>query len=131
VADLAARSASDWSRFLMEMLPAVAGCLEKTPGAGPYVTKAWLMNRGLIGVRTRNVTAGWFDCVAQIDGHVIERFEPVTAEVGPVPGEAAVVFTPAGGTPLSGTCWQHERVLDRDGNLLGWLSANNCSNARG
>ncbi len=130
VADLATRSASDWSRFLLDLLPAVDSCLEKTPGAGPYVTKAWMVAPGRVGVRTRNAVAGWFDCVAQANGRVVERFAPVTADSGSLPGEAMVLFTPARGSLLAGKCWQHERVLDRDGTLVGWLSANSCLGSR-
>jgi uncharacterized membrane protein len=126
VANLYTKRPDDWSRFLLEMMPAVNACLARTPGEAPYVTKAWPMNRGLVGVRTRNAVAGWFDCVAPFDGGTIERFDAVTADAGPVPGEGYVLFTPAGYTPLAGNCWRHERAVDLSGNVLGWLSTNGC-----
>jgi uncharacterized membrane protein len=126
VANLYTRRPDDWSRFLLELMPAVDACLARTPGEAPYVTKAWPMNRGLVGVRTRNAVAGWFDCVAPFDGHNIERFEAVTADAGPIPGEGHVLFTPAGQSPLAGGCWRHERVVDLSGKVLGWLSSNGC-----
>jgi uncharacterized membrane protein len=127
VADLRVRPLADWSRFLPELLPAIDACVEKTPGAERYVTKAWPMNRGMVGVRLRNGVAGWFDCVAQYDGKVVERFEAVTADTGPVPGEGAVLYTPAGQSVLSGKCWYHERVMDAAGvQQIGWLSSNRC-----
>ena len=126
VANLATRSADDWSRFLFELLPAVRACIEKTPGQAAYVTKAWPMSRGMVGVRTRNAAAGWFDCTAQYDGSGIERFEAVTSDAEPVVGEGRVLFTPLPDTPLSGRCWQQEKVVDSAGRQIGWLSTNGC-----
>jgi uncharacterized membrane protein/invasion protein IalB len=126
IADLAAKPPGDWSRFLLELLPGIDACLARTPGGAPYTTKAWPMNQGLVGVRTRNAVAGWFECVAQYDGRSVQRFEAVTAEAGPLPGEGYVLYTPASGQPLAGNCWQHERVVDFSGTALGWLSTNGC-----
>lgn len=126
IADLNAKQPDDWSRFLLELKPAIDACLAKTPGDSAYVTKAWPMDRGLVGVRTRNAVAGWFDCVAQYDGRTVDRFEAVTADAGPLPREGYVLFTPPAGTPPSGNCWQHERVVDAAGAALGWLSTNGC-----
>jgi uncharacterized membrane protein len=126
VANLFGKRPDDWSRFLLELLPAIDACLQKTPGDAPYVTKAWPMNRGMVGVRTRNAVAGWFDCVAPYDGQVVEQFAAVTADAGPLPGEGYVLYTPLAHTPLAGKCWQHERVQDLAGNPLGWLSTNAC-----
>jgi putative lipoprotein len=129
VADLSLRAPADWSRWLMDLLPAIQACLDKTPGAATYVTKAWPMNRGMVGVRTRNATVGWFECVAQSDGRVVERFGPVESSAPPVPGEEVVLFTPSAQTPLPGNCFTHERVVDADGHPIGWLSTNECAAA--
>jgi uncharacterized membrane protein len=126
VAQLFAKRPDDWSRFLLELKPAIDACLDRTPGGAAYVTKAWPMNRGLVGVRTRNGGAGWFDCVAEYDGRSVQRFDPVTAEAGPVPGEGNVLYTPITSTPLQGKCWRQERVVDGGGTALGWLSSNGC-----
>jgi uncharacterized membrane protein len=126
VANLFGKQPDDWSRFLLEMKPAIDACLQRTPGDFPYVTKAWPMNRGLVGVRTRNAVAGWFDCTAEYDGRSVERFEAVTADAGPVPGEGYVLYTPLAGMAPGGNCWRHERVQDLSGNPLGWLSTNGC-----
>jgi uncharacterized membrane protein len=126
VANLFGRQPDDWSRFLLELKPAIDACVQRTPGESPYVTKAWPMNRGLVGVRTRNAVAGWFDCVADYDGRGVERFEAVTADAGPAPGEGSVLYTPVAGRPPGGSCWRHERVQDTSGNPLGWLSTNDC-----
>jgi uncharacterized membrane protein len=126
VAQLFAKRPDDWSRFLLELKPAIDACLDRTPGGAAYVTKAWPMNRGLVGVRTRNGGAGWFDCVAGYDGRSVQRFAPVTADAGPVQGEGNVLYTPIAGVPLQGKCWRQERVVDGGGTPLGWLSSNGC-----
>jgi len=127
VAALGAKSPVDWSRMLMELLPAIDACLAKTPGTAPYVTKAWPMNRGMVGVRTRNATVGWFECVAQSDGKVVDRFGPVESGAPPVPGEEVVLYIPAAHAPPSGNCFTHERVMDASGSQIGWLSTNACA----
>lgn len=126
VADVSSKPPGDWSRFLLELMPGIEACLARTPGTSPYATKAWPMNGGLIGVRTRNAVAGWFECVAAYDGRAIVRLDPVTAESGPLPGEGYVLYTPVSGQPLAGNCWHHERVVDFIGKTLGWLSTNRC-----
>jgi uncharacterized membrane protein len=126
VANLSSKSEENWARLLPELLPAVQACLAQTPGQSPYVTKAWPMNKGMVGVRTRGGDGSWFDCIAQSDGKGVERMETLTRGDLPLPGENAVLFTPVGGAPRQGNCWQQERVLDPGGNLLGYLSSNVC-----
>jgi uncharacterized membrane protein len=126
IADFAAKPGDDWARLLLELKPAVDACLAKTPGASPYVTKAWPINAAMAGVRTRSGDGGWFGCIARIDGSAVDRFEPLERSEPPLPGENLTLYTPAGGTPRSGSCWVHERVLDAAGRLLGYLSYNTC-----
>jgi uncharacterized membrane protein len=126
MANLRSRPAGDWSRALLEWHPAIAACLARTPGNSPYVTKAWTMDKGLIGVRTRNSTVGWFECVAKLESAEVVRIGPVASTAAPVAGEERVVYTPTAQLPPAGNCYTHERVLDVEGNLLGWLSDNRC-----
>lgn len=126
IADFAAKPSEDWARLLLELKPAVDACMARTPGTSPYVTKAWPINAAMAGVRTRSGDGGWFGCIARIDGSVVDRFEPLERADPPLPGENLTLFTPAGSTPRSGSCWEHERVLDAAGKLLGYLSYNTC-----
>lgn len=123
---LRGRAPDDWSRHLPDMLRAIDACLDRTPGADPYVTKAWPMNRGMMGVRTRNASVGWFECIAQQDGRAIERFAPVDGEAERGPDEERLVFVPAGVSRHEGNCFRHEQVLDDAGRTLGWLTTNTC-----
>ena len=126
VADLSSKAQEDWSRLLLDLLPALEACLEKTPGPSAYVTKAWPMNRGMIGTRTRNRDGGWFECVASSDGRTVEHIEMLPKASPPLPGEQLVVFTPPAQAPPAGSCYRTEQVQDAAGKLVGWLSSNGC-----
>jgi uncharacterized membrane protein len=65
VADLPAKPAPDWARLLPDLAPAIEACVGATPGPAPRVTKAWPMNHGMVGVRTRDGAGGWFACIAR------------------------------------------------------------------
>jgi hypothetical protein len=97
-----------------------------TPGQAPRVTKAWPMNYGMVGVRTRNGAGGWFACIAPAAGGAPDRFEPLAAGARRLPGEGAVLFSPAPQAPPAGACYRHERVLRADGEALGLLSYDTC-----
>ncbi len=127
VADLRNRPETDWSRYLFDLLPAIQACIDKTPEPEPYATKAWPMNHGMVGVRTRNSQGGWFECVADANGRSIERFVPLPAAAPPAPNEDRVVFSPPDHPPIGGSCYKHERVMDGMGDFMGWLSTNGCS----
>jgi uncharacterized membrane protein len=126
VADLSAKAADDWSCLLLNLLPAIETCLAANPGPMPRVTKAWPMNRGMVGVRTRDGSGGWFACVAPAVGGAPDRFEPVAPGSPRLPGEGTVLFSPAPQTPPAGVCYRHERVVRQDGGLLGLLSYDTC-----
>jgi len=126
LAGLRGRAPEDWSRHLPDMLRALQVCLERTPGEGAYVTKAWPMNRGLVGVRTRNASVGWFECIAAQDGRTVDSFVPVDSQAARIADEERLLFVPASGAPQAGNCFRHEQVLDDAGRALGWLTANGC-----
>lgn len=123
---LRSRGPDDWTRFLPELRHAIDACLERTPGSDLHVTKAWPMIGGMAGVRTRNATVGWFDCVAAQAGNRVERFNAVSKEMGRAPGEDVVLFTRVDGQPLEGKCYRSERVVDDYKETVGWLSRNLC-----
>ena len=126
VADLAALDSDAWARNLFELLPALRACLARTGGRGARVTYAWTMDDGTVGVRLRNAVGGWFECVASRDGAAVERFDTLTTADFPLQHENELVFTPEGQSPPSGNCYEHERVVDDRGRLIGWLSFNTC-----
>jgi len=126
VADLTGKPHDDWSRLLVDLKPAIDVCVAKTSGSGVRVARAWPMNHGKVGVRTRNGEGGWWDCIAAADGSGVDTFEEVPPGMRTLPGESHAMFTPAGAYPPAGRCFEHQRVLDETGKLLGWLSYNHC-----
>jgi uncharacterized membrane protein len=127
VADVRARPQTDWSHHLFELLPAIQACIDRTPEPYPYATKAWPMDRGMVGVRTRNRGGGWFECVADSNGRSVDRFVPLPSTARRAPNEDRVVFSPPDQSPPEGNCFKHERVMDGIGDFMGWLSTNGCS----
>jgi hypothetical protein len=128
---LRGRAPEDWSRHLPDMLRAIDACLERTPGENAYVTKAWPMNRGMVGVRTRNASVGWFECTVQQDGRTIEQFVPVDNKSARIADEEKLLFVPASVARHEGNCFRHEQVLDEADRPLGWLTTNTCWRAPG
>ncbi len=108
-------------------MPAIQACIDKTPEPDPYATKAWPMNHGMVGVRTRNGQGGWFECVAEANGKSIDRFVTLPPSAPLAPNEDRVVFSPPDHAAPGGKCYKHERVMDGMGDFMGWLSTNVCS----
>jgi uncharacterized membrane protein len=126
VANLGVLEADVWAHDLIDLLPALEACLGRMSGSGPRVTYAWSFDDGMVGARLRNGEGGWFECVASRDGTSIDRFDTLTTADFPMQHENKLVFTLAAQYPPSGNCYEHERVLDAQGKLIGWLSFNTC-----
>jgi len=126
VADLDALEADVWARGFVDLQPALEACLGRVNGTGPRVNYAWQIDEGTVGARLRNGEGGWFECIATSDGASINRFDALSSSNFPLQNENRVVFTPAAQYPPSGNCYEHERVLGEQGELIGWLSFNTC-----
>ena len=126
VTDLSALPADSWPRFLFNLMPAIRACLERTDGSSKWVTKAWPMSKGMAGVRMGNPHGDKWECIAEQASGDIQRFKPLPPNTPRLPGEGMVIFTPENKVPPAGECYEHERVLDANGNLEGWLSFSNC-----
>jgi membrane-bound inhibitor of C-type lysozyme len=123
--DPGAQPADDWSRLLLDLMPAIDVCLREPVGHLPRVIRAWPMSRGLVGVRLQNLDAGRHQCLAAADGSAIDGVEQLAFDAPALPGEGDPIFTPAEGAYPGGACFSHERV-ESDGWFLGWLSARIC-----
>jgi uncharacterized membrane protein len=126
IADLRSKPESDWTHHLADLLPAIEACIDETPDPDPFATKAWSMNRGMVGVRTRNREGGWFECIAQAQGLEVEHFGQLPPGTRRAPNEDHAVFSLPDGPPPEGNCYHHERVMDGMGDFRGWLSTNEC-----
>jgi putative lipoprotein len=124
--DPLAKPTGDWSRLLLDLMPAIDACLRAAVGDLPRVVKAWPLNHGMVGVRLQNIDGGRHQCIAAADGSAVDRVEQLALDAAPAPGENKSIFTPAAGAYPGGTCFRHERVETEPGRFLGWLSARTC-----
>jgi membrane-bound inhibitor of C-type lysozyme len=124
--DPGARTADDWSRLLLDLMPAIDACLREPAGHLPRVVRAWPMDHGVVGVRLQNLDAGRYQCIAAAEGSSMERVEQLAFDAPALPGEGDPIFTPAAGAYPGGACFSHERVETGAGWFVGWLSARIC-----
>jgi uncharacterized membrane protein len=115
-----------WAHYLPELLPAINACVAHMDEARVWITKAWPMNKGMVGLRLRRYGGGWWQCTAAQDGLKVDRFQSLLPTERPLPGEGMILFTPIGKSLPAGECYQHERVLGAEGSVVGWLSFNTC-----
>lgn len=119
-------SATDWSARLMDFLPAIETCLAASNGP-MVVTKAWPLNRGLVGVRLLDPERRRFDCLAPHAGGAPVAYSAIEGDGTRLPGEFQPLFTPNPGQPPAGECYQHQQVFHpTTGAALGWLSYDTC-----
>lgn len=126
IAVLDEKPPGDWSKDLFALLPAIEGCVARTPGSSPRVVKAWSTTNGEVGVRTWNAEAAGFECVATGQGSVVQPLIALTGEAMGLHDGWSPVFTPRDLSPPAGECYQHERVVGVGGELIGWLSYDTC-----
>jgi putative lipoprotein len=119
--------AEDWSRRVLDLMPAIRACLDATPAKPATITKAWPMSHGMVGVRVRDGKGTRSECIVAAGGGAPGRHQPVDATARPLPGEGRPVFTPAPQVPPAGPCWRNEPVTGLgSGESLGTLSYITC-----
>ena len=127
VVAVAAKPDSEWVHWLPELLPAIQACATRLPAEGGFVTTAWPMNRGRLGVRLASRDGQRFECLAQdfADSVVVETFAPLAPDDVHT-GERHPVFLLPGAPLLEGECWVWEQAEDPDGLVLGVLGYSTC-----
>lgn len=123
---LSVPAAEDWSERLPDFLSAMRTCLAATPGGPATVTRAWPMDKGMVGVRTRGPDGLRWDCFVAGGTPAVATFDAVPKDDKGLPGEAAPLFTPPGQTPAEDGCSRSERVRDENGDFVGWLTYRTC-----
>jgi putative lipoprotein len=123
--DPGATAADDWSRLLLDLMPAIDACLGEPVGDLPRVIGAWPMRRELVEVRLQNSNGGRHQCIGNPDG-TVRSVKLLALDVPALPAEGNPIFTPAVGAYPAAACFRHERVETRDGIFLGWLSVRIC-----
>jgi len=117
----AARAEAEWVRFLPDLAPALAACLEGESGSA--VTAALPMNRGRAFVRLQRPDGERLDCIAELGppGAAARRESREGAGAAPpFPGEGESRFT------LARPCAAAAPLRDAAGGTLGWLSPPGC-----
>ncbi|GGB63384.1 hypothetical protein GCM10011505_49960 [Tistrella bauzanensis] len=115
----------NWARDLASLMPAIRACVADGRVPVQAVTAARVMNEGLIGVRLRAPDGSRHDCITS-DAKV-SAIDPVPEDAADTwPGEGDPLFLPAGDQPPTAACGTVERVLDGDGQLVGYLHAAPC-----
>jgi uncharacterized membrane protein len=118
--DAAAKKDDDWSRHLPALGVAIERCVMDGGVATDVVTVAWPMNRGLAGVRLRDLGGDRFVCLIDLGDHRIESVSPVDAQ-DRLPLEGNPLLRPAGETAPILACGRVEQILREDGSLMGHL----------
>jgi len=126
-ADLAtARSAGHWSGQLLDMDALVRLCLARTRGPSPRVLHAGFPNPGVGVLLLSDGEQHIFQCAGLTNGHAGIDFKAVPEGIPAVVGRSEVIFSPTGSGVPAGACYEHERVLDGKGELMGYLSHDTC-----
>lgn len=127
VVAVAAKPDSEWVHRLPDLLPAIQACAGRVPGNDPFVTMAWPMNKGRLGVRLASRDSQRFECLVQdfTDSVVVETFEPLAPDDVNTLERHPVFLLP--GTPLlEGECWVWEQAENPEGRVLGVLGYSTC-----
>jgi hypothetical protein len=104
------KATEDWSRHVVELMPAIRACLDATPTKPVTVTKAWPMNRGMVGVRLRNGRGQRLECVVPGAGGRPASYKTLAPAARLLPGEGQPVLTPGARLKPAGKCWRNEPV---------------------
>lgn len=119
-ADHADKSPEDWSRLLPVFAAGIQRCIGDMTEPVAAVTKAWPMNRGLIGVRLQDADGDRTDCIVEQTGDRIEQLEAVSAG-DELPGENSPALLPAGEMPPRVTCGRLEKVVAGEDQVWAYL----------
>ena len=124
---IAAKPDTEWVRWLPELLPAIRACAERLPDETGFVTVAWPMNSGRLGVRLASPDGPRHECLVQdfTDSVVVERYQPL-ADEDVNAGERSPIFLLPGWPLLEGGCWAWEQAEEADGSVLGVLGYSTC-----
>lgn len=114
----------DWSQYLGNFRPAIAGCRARALEWDTVVTKGTPMNQGMVGVRLRTADGRRFDCVADSVSGAVQRIQPLGSDAADLPDEGKPVFVPNDRPRPRGACVR--QVAQTDGKIIGWLTYTAC-----
>lgn len=120
---------SDWSRDILGLHPAIAGCVGVNSAPPVTVLRATARNRGLTEVIMSDSAGRRWDCVISSDGGTPIRYDPLSGAIDISERHAdAPTFEIGEARPeRDATCYRFERVVQpADGTTLGWLLHRTC-----
>jgi uncharacterized membrane protein len=126
LADPARKPPEDWARALPELLPAINLCLGANGANTRSIAKAGPAGNGLANVRMIQATGKAVDCEAELSGKGAGRIVAVSAADPPLAGAGNPLFYPARESAPMVRCGRLERVVGRNGVLVGYLHYDPC-----
>ncbi len=121
VANLAAKPASDWSRALVELLPALNACVTRDGARFRAVTAARAQG-ATVRVRLREADGKDVDCIVDASGRGTPTLAPASAE----PVAAGPWWYPAREPAPVVACGKLERAQNARGAAAGYLQYDPC-----
>ncbi len=125
VAELPGAANPHWTRDLLRLLPAVEQCWSRADGAA-RVTQIVEAARGRYRIRVRDRAGAGIDCLAEGEAGPVAVVARLDAAAAAGVDERTAFVPSAAAAPPDGVCFEHQRVLDAGGRLIGWLSTNVC-----
>ena len=126
IADPEQSPAGAWERKLLQLMPAINTCLAHGALDLPRVTGAAPVAGGQVSVSLMSVSGGRVACVATVDGAKITSYVTSSSRAGEPADQKLAIFTPASSAYPESACYVHQRVMNADGQFLGWLSDSRC-----
>ncbi|MEO8345513.1 MAG: hypothetical protein ABI607_07450 [Betaproteobacteria bacterium] len=126
VADATKKSPEDWARALPDMLPAINLCLGSDDANTRSIAKAGPAGNGLATVRMMQATGKAIDCETELSGKGTLKLAAVNPADPPLAGAGNPLFYPARESSPMVRCGKLERVIGRNGVLLGYLHYDPC-----
>lgn len=115
----------DWAGVVLDLMPAIDSCLAQTPGPQPRVTMAHAMSGGQVSVRIIDGLRGRYLCSAPRGGGDVALLEPIP-QGDYLDGEGTPILSRVPTSAPGGECFRTEELKDKAGQLVGWLSYDQC-----
>lgn len=115
-------SSDTWIHFFADKYPALVSCMEKAPSQPALVLGVEPLDQRLAQVVVKDKSGAIYNCLGNIDGKGVEKFEKRTTKL-----EVQPIYIPVQvGTPKPDSCLFNLPVKDDKGQVLGWVSVPRC-----
>jgi hypothetical protein len=112
---------NDWTHMVAKLMPAINSCGQVLAANPLVVTRLYILEPNLAGVRLADNTGRRWECLILQSGGYPIRYEPIAPGQRPLPGDGNPMFIVAPGTPQNDSCHRSDDLHDpKTGVLLGW-----------